>query len=112
MTASPNPYDELPYQSFPIEWTAPERLALASLLHGGPRPLLDGYRVLELGCGSGANLLALAYYRQHVTFLGVILLLQHADPPGAPKERIRLCVYPALTYASCAGSLNVFDIRP
>ena len=34
---SVNPYDELPYKSFPIEWTAPERLALASLLHGGPR---------------------------------------------------------------------------
>jgi SAM-dependent methyltransferase len=68
---SANPYDELPYQSFPIEWTAPERLALASILHGGPRPPLDGYRVLELGCGSGANLLALAYYRRHATFVGV-----------------------------------------
>jgi SAM-dependent methyltransferase len=71
MTPSTNPYDELPYQSYPIEWTAPERLALASLLHGGPRPPLDDYRVLELGCGSGANLLALAYYRRHGTFVGV-----------------------------------------
>ena len=66
-----NPYDELPYRSCPIEWTAPERLALASLLHGGPRPPLERYRVLELGCGNGANLLPLAYYRRHADFAGV-----------------------------------------
>ena len=66
-----NPYDELPYKSLPIEWTAPERLALASMLHGGPRPALDTYRMLELGCGDGSNLLPLAYYRKHANFVGV-----------------------------------------
>lgn len=66
-----NPYDELPYRSLPIEWTAPERLAVASLLHGGPRPPLDTYRVLELGCGDGANLLPLAFYRRRGNFVGV-----------------------------------------
>src|SRR5262245_13196912 len=71
MTSPANAYDELPYRSFPIEWTAPERLALTSLLHGGPRPPLDRYRVLELGCGNGANLLPLAYYRRHAAFVGV-----------------------------------------
>lgn len=71
MPPAATPYDELPYKSFPIEWTAPERLALASLLHGGPRPPLDSYRVLELGCGNGANLLPLAYYRRQATFVGV-----------------------------------------
>jgi SAM-dependent methyltransferase len=71
MTPLPNPYDELPYTCFPIEWTAPERLVLASLLHGGPRTRLDGYRVLELGCGNGANLLPLAYFRRQATFVGV-----------------------------------------
>ncbi len=66
----PNPYDELPYSAFPIEWTAPERLALASLLHGGPRLGLDRYRVLDLGCANGANILPLAWYRQHADFTG------------------------------------------
>jgi SAM-dependent methyltransferase len=70
MTPS-NPYDDLAYKSCPVDWTAPERLALASLLHGGPRPSLVSYRVLELGCGNGANLLPLAYYRPHATFVGV-----------------------------------------
>jgi SAM-dependent methyltransferase len=66
-----NPYDELPYRSVPVVWSAPERLALASLLHGGPRAPLERYRALELGCGTAANLLPLAYFRPHATFVGV-----------------------------------------
>ncbi|MGW8392272.1 methyltransferase domain-containing protein [Pseudoduganella sp. HUAS MS19] len=68
---SVNPYDEFPYRCVPIEWTAPERLALASLLHGGPRTRLDHYRVLELGCADGGNLLPMAYFRRHAEFIGV-----------------------------------------
>jgi SAM-dependent methyltransferase len=64
-------YDELPYRSVPIEWTAPERLALASFLHAGPRPCLEGYRVLELGCADGANLLPMAFFRSQGRFVGV-----------------------------------------
>lgn len=71
MTSPSSPYDEVPYRSFPIEWTAPERLALASLLHGGPRQSLDRYRMLELGCNDGTNLIPLAYYRPRATFVGV-----------------------------------------
>ena len=71
MTSPSNPYDEFPYKCCPIEWAAPERLALASLLHGGPRSPLDHYRVLELGCGNGANLLPLAFYRRHSNFVGI-----------------------------------------
>jgi SAM-dependent methyltransferase len=66
-----NPYDEFPYGAYPISWTAPERLALASLLHGGPRLNLDHYRVLELGCANGANLLPMAWYRRHADFTGL-----------------------------------------
>lgn len=68
---SANPYDQLPYRSQPIEWTAPERLALASLLHGGPVPDLRTCRVLELGCSDGSNLLPLAFYRPNATFVGI-----------------------------------------
>ena len=69
--APTNPYDDLSYKSLPIEWIAPERLALTSRLHGGPQPSLKTYRVLELGCADGANLLPLAYYRRQGTFVGV-----------------------------------------
>jgi SAM-dependent methyltransferase len=85
-----NPYDELPYKSRSIEWTAPERLALASLLHGGPRQPLDTYRVLELGCGDGANLLPLAYYRRHATFLGVDGARCQIDVANSGKSALEL----------------------
>lgn len=66
-----DPYDQVPYRSYPIEWSAPERLAVTALLHGGPRIELETYRVLELGCGDGANLIPLAYYRRRATFVGI-----------------------------------------
>jgi SAM-dependent methyltransferase len=66
-----DPYDELPYESVPIEWTAPERMAVTSLLHGGPRPPVGEYRYLELGCGDATNLLPLARYRPGAQFVGV-----------------------------------------
>ena len=94
ITTSTNPYDELPYKSYSIEWTAPERLAIASVLHGGPRPPLDSYRVLELGCGTGGNLLPLAYYRRNAEFVGI---------DGA-KGQIEIA-------ESCKASLGISNIE-
>ena len=74
-----NPYDQIPYYCQPIEWTAPERLALTSLLHGGPVPDLKHYRVLELGCGDGANLIPMAFYRSQAEFIGVDGCTAHID---------------------------------
>lgn len=84
----PNPYDELPYLAFPIEWTAPEHLALASLLHGGPRVSLKNYRVLELGCAGGANLLPLAWYRQQGDFTGVDASARQIDIANQSKQQL------------------------
>src|SRR5258705_9948175 len=86
----PDPYDELPYKSLPIEWTAPERRAFASLLQGGPRPPLLGYRVLELGCADGANLLPQAYYRRHARFVGVDRAGSQIDAAQASRLELRL----------------------
>jgi SAM-dependent methyltransferase len=83
-------YDELPYRSSPIEWTAPERLALASLLHGGPRTRTHGYRMLELGCGDGTNLLALAHFRRHAQFVGVDGSLGHVELGRARARELGL----------------------
>jgi SAM-dependent methyltransferase len=90
MIAFSNPYDELPYKSRSIEWTAPERLALASLLYGGPRQPLDTYRVLELGCGDGANLLPLAYYRRNAIFVGVDGARTQIDAANSSKSVLEL----------------------
>jgi SAM-dependent methyltransferase len=65
-------YDDVPYRSSPIPWTSPDRLAVASLLHGGPRIRLDTpYRVLEIGCGDGSNLVGLALHWPHAVFVGL-----------------------------------------
>ncbi|MGB7220243.1 MAG: class I SAM-dependent methyltransferase [Vicinamibacterales bacterium] len=64
-------YDEVPYACRPIPCTAPEQLAMASLLHGGPCPAFEGARFLEIGCGDGANLLPLAFFRPDCEFVGV-----------------------------------------
>src|SRR5258708_5110593 len=66
-----NPYNDVPYRSVTIDWSAPEQLAVVSLLHGGPRVSLDAYRYLELGCGDGGNLLPLAHHRPQGSFVGV-----------------------------------------
>jgi SAM-dependent methyltransferase len=71
MAPPPDPYDELPYVSSPIEWTAPERMAAVSVLQGGPRPALTGFRYLELGCGDATNLIPLARYRPGSEFCGI-----------------------------------------
>ncbi len=90
MISQGNPYDDVPYKSHSIEWTAPERLALASLLHGGPRVSLEDYRVLELGCGDGANLLPLAFYRRHATFIGVDGAASQINKADARKTALGL----------------------
>jgi SAM-dependent methyltransferase len=85
-----DPYDDVPYKCLPIEWTAPERLALTSLLHGGPRAPSDGYRVLELGSGNGANLLPLAYYRRLAEFVGIDRASSQIEVAVAGKTRLHL----------------------
>lgn len=85
-----NPFDELPYFAFPIEWTSPERLALASLFHGGPRLPLERYRVLELGCANGANLLPLAWYRRHAEFTGLDASGRQIDTANECRARLGL----------------------
>jgi len=60
MNNTSKPFDEYPYLALPIEWTAPERLALASTFHGGPRTAPLTGRVLELGRAYGPNQLPTA----------------------------------------------------
>lgn len=83
------PYDHLPYRCQPIEWTAPERLALASRLHGGPAPDLRQYRVLELGCGDGSNLLPMAYYRPQSEFYGIDSAATQIDLAQSRKTQLK-----------------------
>ncbi len=64
-------YEEVPYEGRAVPASAPAALALTARAHGGPRPALEGARVLELGCGDGANLIPLAFHHPDWSLLGV-----------------------------------------
>jgi SAM-dependent methyltransferase len=66
-----SPYDVVPYPSHPFAQTHPDRLAaLGKLFRIEPSPP-DGWRVLELGCGDGGNLVAMAVALPGARFLGI-----------------------------------------
>jgi len=68
---APDPYDAVPYTSRPIPQTHPDALATAAYLAGLDPAPVSGCRVLELGCGEGVNLLAMAVGLPGSRFLGI-----------------------------------------
>lgn len=75
-------YDAIPYSSFPHSPSHPEQLATVAFLHRLDPPAVADCRVLELGCGSGANLLGIAYGLPDARLVGV-------DLARAPIEQAR-----------------------
>ena len=56
----PHPYDSVPYTSHPYPQSHPDRRATVATLLGLTPAGVGGCRVLELGCGTGGNLLPMA----------------------------------------------------
>jgi SAM-dependent methyltransferase len=67
------PYDELAYPSYAFDRTHPDRLGTHAALFGLPYAPVDDCRVLEIGCGDGLNLIAMAVTRPGSTFVGLDL---------------------------------------
>ncbi len=74
MTDSPQfLYDQFAYEGFPITASHPDRIIpVARLLGMKPAPATK-CRVLELGCGDGANILPMAAVLHNSQFLGIDL---------------------------------------
>lgn len=68
---TPTSYDELPYASHPVHLTHPDNLACKALLYGLRSPDVTGCRVLELGCGTGGNVIPLAQILPGSSFVGL-----------------------------------------
>jgi SAM-dependent methyltransferase len=68
-----NVYDAVRYSNNPYAQTHPERLATVAILHGLTPPDPFSARVLELGCGAGGNLLAMAAATPGIRATGVDL---------------------------------------
>jgi methyltransferase-like protein/predicted O-methyltransferase YrrM len=73
MTEGATAYDEVSYPGHPFVETHPDHLAvLGSLLGMSPAPM-HCCRVLELGCGEGANLIPMAFDAPDGKFVGIDL---------------------------------------
>ncbi len=68
-----NPYDEIPYVGHAYNYTHPDRLSVVGALFGMQPAPVGKCRVLELGCGDGANLLPMAYTLPGSRFYGIDL---------------------------------------
>jgi methyltransferase-like protein/cyclopropane fatty-acyl-phospholipid synthase-like methyltransferase len=69
--ASPTAYDQVLYPATVYPETHPDRLATVGTLRGMQPAPVNKCRVLELGCGTGENLLALAFNFPSSEFIGL-----------------------------------------
>lgn len=77
-----NPYDVVDYAGGAATATHPRSLAAIGSLHGLEPAPVESARVLELGCGDGVNLIAMAYQLPAARFVGI-------DLAAAPIQRGR-----------------------
>ncbi len=66
-------YDTILYPGQPLAQAHPDRLATLATLFGMSAPKLETCRILELGCGDGINLIAIALNLPEAKCLGVDL---------------------------------------
>jgi methyltransferase-like protein/SAM-dependent methyltransferase len=66
-------YEDVPYPPAVVHQTHPDALATAAFLAGVEPPPVENCRVLEIGCGTAGNLLAMAAVLPQSRFLGVDL---------------------------------------
>jgi SAM-dependent methyltransferase len=84
-----DPYEAILYPGFPFAQTHPDRLFTVGVLHGLDPAPPERCRVLEIGCGDGINLIAMAASLPGMRAVGI-------DRAAAPLERGR-------RYASALG---------
>lgn len=83
-------YDHTPYESKALLQTLPEHLAGEAMLFGMDVPDARTARVLELGCGEGANLLTLAASHPDARFVGIDLSLRQITQARDDREKLGL----------------------
>jgi methyltransferase-like protein/ubiquinone/menaquinone biosynthesis C-methylase UbiE len=81
---TPTPYDEVAYPGLPYPDTHPDHLATLGALFGMTPAPIRTCRVLELGCGDGANLIPIALELPASTCVGI-------DLSGRAIERAKTC---------------------
>jgi SAM-dependent methyltransferase len=72
-------YDEIPYPSHQFRQTHPLKMALPAAFYGLPFAKPETARVLEIGCGEGGNLIAMAVGYPDARFVGFDLAATAID---------------------------------
>jgi len=72
-------YDKIPYTKYIYQQTQPNTLATLATLLGMQPPAVETCRVLELGCATGINTLAMAQAIPQGEFIGVDLSAQQIE---------------------------------
>jgi SAM-dependent methyltransferase len=89
MTSPPvDSYDRVPYTNHAFAESHPDRLRVVARLSGWNPPTLTRARVLEIGCGRGGNLLAMALSLPDATFVGVERSERQATEARSLAERL------------------------
>jgi len=83
-------YDEVLYPSRYFPQTHPDRLATIATLFGMTPAPVERCRVIELGCGSGSNLLPMAYELPKSTFVGLDLAARPIEAGQAAAAALGL----------------------
>ena len=105
------PYDLVEYPSRAFSQTHPQRLAAIAVLMGLQRPKITNCRVLDVGCGSGWNLLPMAYEMPHAEFFGFDLAetpiaAAKADAEALGLSNIRFQALDLLQFPADAGQFD------
>lgn len=106
-----NPYDQVAYRTFPRRQTHPDRLAAVGTIFGMRPAPVTKCRVLEIGCGSGGNLIPMAYTLRESSFLGIDLAKQ---PIAAARKMARALALDDVELRACdlrdlSSKEGVFD---
>jgi len=83
-------FDAAPYPGHPYPDTHPDNLRTRAMLAGVVAPEVTNCRVLEIGCGPGANILPMAMTLPRSEFLGIDLSSVHIEDARKMAQRVGL----------------------
>ena len=83
-------YDNFPYESYPFSLSHPQHLSMLASLFGMQAAGLENCRVLELGCGSGGNLIPVARQFPKSQFFGIDLSSKQVERAANTIKQLNL----------------------